>query len=329
LFRVEAVVAGAGETERFLYGCTLGIAPMWFAGRDGDRLAASCAGAVRLGSVVQVGIEPHVAAFTYRSTPDQETMAGLGDARIAIAFEPMGSLGLRTGDFLVQLAGGAGLGDAPGTAAARGMLSVTYASQAKPPARATDEPDRDVDGISDRYDACPDEAGTEERRGCPEQRDQDGDGIMEGDACPNEPGARYEDPKANGCADRDNDHIADPVDECQAEPGAAPGGCPRHARLKDKQFVVTPTLAFGQGSDRLQATQVASLVEIVRTIRANPGLGHFAVKLGSKGAANKLTDARAAAVLAILNEQNLESNRYELVLDDKLTNGALQVSLTR
>jgi len=329
LFRVEAVVAAAGETDRFLYGCTLGIAPMWFAGRDGDRLAASCAGAVRLGSVVQFGVEPHVAAFTYRADPSQKTLAGLGDARLAIAFEPMGSVGFRTGDFLVQVAGGAGLGDAPGTAVARGMVNLTYAARAVPPTRVVEESDRDVDGIADRYDACPDEAGTEERRGCPEKRDQDGDSIVEGDACPNDPGARYDDPKANGCPDRDNDHIADPVDQCQTEPGAEPAGCPKYARLKDKAFVVTPPLAFGQTSERLGSTQVASLIEIVRTIRANPNIGSFVVKVGAKGAASKLTDARAAGIRTLLNEQNLETNRYELVLDDKLANGNVEVVLAR
>ena len=72
-----------------------------------------------------------------------------------------------------------------------------------------------------------------------------------------------------------------------------------------------------------------SLIEVVRTVRANPSLGHFAVKLGVKGATNKLSDARAAAVLAVLTEQNLESNRYELVLDDHLGSGVIVIVVTR
>lgn len=329
LVRVEAVVAAAGETERLAYGCTLGLAPMWFAGRDGDRLAASCAVGVRLGDVVRLAVEPHVAAFTFRSDKQQPTLPGLGDAAITLAFEPMASLSFQLGSFLLGIAGGAGLGDAPGTASARGLLSLTYASKAARIVDAPGEEDQDLDGVSDAYDACPKEAGPEERRGCPEKRDQDGDGIVEGDACPDQPGASYPDPKANGCPDRDNDHVADPVDACPTEPGDPPGGCPKYARLEGKAFKVTPALAFAAGASELAEKQAAALVEIVRTIRANPNVGHFAVKLGAKDAAAKLTDARAAAILALLNEQNLESNRYELVLEDALAGGALEVTVVK
>lgn len=328
MHRVEAVLAAAGKKDSLLYGCTLGLAPMWFAGRDGDRLALSCAGVMRFGSVAQLGFEPHFAAFTYRSLPEQEALAGLGDSRIAVSFEPMGSVGLHAGDVFIQFAGGAGLGDAPGTASARGMLSLTYAAVAKHEPTNADGPDRDLDGLPDRYDACPDEAGTEERRGCPDKMDRDGDGIMEDDACPNEPGARYDDDRANGCPDRDNDHIADPVDECATEPGEAPTGCPKYARLEGKKFVVMPPLAFATRNERLSSTQTAALVEIVRTIRANPDLGHVAIKLGTKGGTNQLADKRAAQLLAVLNEQNLESTRYELVLDDKTSDGVIKVLVT-
>ena len=88
----EAVVAAAGELDSFLYGCTLGISPLWFAGRDGDRIAASCAAGLRVGSHVRLAIEPHVAAFTFRAEPSQPTLAGLGDARRSLSFEPMGSV---------------------------------------------------------------------------------------------------------------------------------------------------------------------------------------------------------------------------------------------
>jgi OOP family OmpA-OmpF porin len=329
LFRMEAVVAAAGELDSFLYGCTLGISPLWFAGRDGDRLAASCAAGLRVGSHVRVAIEPHVAAFTFRAEPSQPTLAGLGDARKSLSFEPMGSLAFQAGNFHIGLAGGAGLGNAPGTATARGMLSLTYASQASRAAGASADGDQDLDGISDSYDACPTEAGPEDRRGCPEKRDQDGDGIIEDDACPTEAGARYDDPKANGCPDADNDHIANPVDACPIEPGDPPRGCPEFARLEGKSFKVDPPLAFEKTADRLSAASTMALVEIVRTLRANPTLGHVSVKLGTKGTSNKVSDARAAAVLAVLNEQNLESTRYELVLEAKLPGGVVEVVVSK
>ncbi|MBM4357357.1 MAG: hypothetical protein FJ096_04530 [Deltaproteobacteria bacterium] len=329
LFRTELVAAAMGETESFLYGCTLGLAPMWFAGRDGDRLAATCAAGVKLGDVAQLALEPHFAAFAYRTHPDQATLAGLGDTRIAVAFEPLASLSFKAGDFALALAGGAGLGDAPGTAAARGMLSLTYATVGHASGRATGDGDRDLDGTSDTYDACPDEAGPEERRGCPDKRDEDGDGIVAGDACPTQPGSRSDDPKASGCPDRDNDRIADPIDRCPTEPGDGAGGCPRFARLDGKTFRVTPPLAFANGLEKLAPNGVAALIEIVRTLRVNLNLRHVAIKLGTRGATARLTDARAGAILAILNEQNFESNRYELVLDDARANGAIEVVGTR
>jgi len=67
-------------------------------------------------------------------------------------------------------------------------------------------PDRDDDKFPDVEDKCPDEKGIDqkatkpERHGCP-RPDQDGDGFFDDeDACPKEPGIRHEDdPSQNGC----------------------------------------------------------------------------------------------------------------------------------
>jgi hypothetical protein len=54
--------------------------------------------------------------------------------------------------------------------------------------------DRDRDGISDRQDSCPEEAGDRASKGCP---DKDKDGVPDKeDACPNQPGS----PEKRGCA---------------------------------------------------------------------------------------------------------------------------------
>src|SRR5262249_22814578 len=65
-------------------------------------------------------------------------------------------------------------------------------------------PDRDHDGILDKDDACPDEAGVADadpkKNGCPADKDRDKDGIAnDQDACPDEPGPADPDPKKNGC----------------------------------------------------------------------------------------------------------------------------------
>src|SRR5690554_2271394 len=82
-------------------------------------------------------------------------------------------------------------------------------------------PDTDGDGIPDREDACPDIFGDPEFNGCP---DSDGDGVPDHeDACPDEFGLK----EFNGCPDSDGDGIPDHLDECPNEAGpASNNGCP-------------------------------------------------------------------------------------------------------
>lgn len=82
-------------------------------------------------------------------------------------------------------------------------------------------PDSDGDGIEDRQDECPQEAGLAELNGCP---DTDGDGIADGkDDCPTVAGTA----EMNGCPDSDGDGVRDADDECPDEAGPAENnGCP-------------------------------------------------------------------------------------------------------
>ena len=81
--------------------------------------------------------------------------------------------------------------------------------------------DTDGDGIYDKNDACPEEAGLAEFNGCP---DADNDGIKDSDdACPNVAGLA----ELNGCPDADGDGIADKDDMCVNEKGTKENkGCP-------------------------------------------------------------------------------------------------------
>ncbi|MDA9339453.1 OmpA family protein [Polaribacter sp.] len=81
--------------------------------------------------------------------------------------------------------------------------------------------DTDGDGIYDKKDACPEEAGLVEFNGCP---DADNDGIKDSDdACPNVAGSAA----MNGCPDTDGDGIADKDDMCVDAKGTkANKGCP-------------------------------------------------------------------------------------------------------
>lgn len=341
--RFEAVVATAGEYESLLWGCTIGVGPLLFAGRDGDRAALSCAGHFDATTFLSFGVEPHVAMYTYAAQDKRGSQApGFGEAddpslpgsSLAVQFEPLGAVRFHFSGVHVGVAAGPGLGGAPGTPTFRGVLTVGYSALSEPVVDEKGPRDSDLDGLPDAYDKCPDEAGPEERDGCPEAQDVDGDGIVEGDACPTEPGARYEDPDANGCPDRDNDHIADPVDPCPKEPGARSGGCPRYARLagmdepKRLRFRINPPIAFKKGSAELQPKAVEALREIVATMRANPKLEQVSLTVGAKKASQKLTDDRAKAILVVFGEdQDFDTNRYEVVIGEDLMSGKVRVRI--
>jgi hypothetical protein len=100
--------------------------------------------------------------------------------------------------------------------------------------------DRDMDGVPDDVDACPDVAGLAAlepvKNGCPVGSDGDGDGVSDvDDACPAELGIEQADPKKNGCPpDADGDGVADSKDACPDKPGVASetashNGCPPDA----------------------------------------------------------------------------------------------------
>ena len=82
-------------------------------------------------------------------------------------------------------------------------------------------PDTDGDGVLDKDDSCATQAGPAANKGCP-WPDTDGDGVLDkDDQCPSVAGT------LNGCPDSDGDGIKDSEDNCPNVAGiAAMGGCP-------------------------------------------------------------------------------------------------------
>lgn len=123
----------------------------------------------------------------------------------------------------------------PNAQAALAMSPAEKCAEAAPLAR---EGDRDGDGISDAFDACPEEResynGYEDMDGCPDDPDTDRDGIPDSrDACMLEPEDKDGYLDDDGCPDRDNDAdgIADERDKCPNDPEDPDGfqdedGCP-------------------------------------------------------------------------------------------------------
>lgn len=81
-------------------------------------------------------------------------------------------------------------------------------------------PDSDGDGLADKYDECPDIAGSEDAGGCP---DEDLDGVADkDDECLGVPGSK----PAKGCPDQDYDGVPDDEDLCPYLPGTVEAkGC--------------------------------------------------------------------------------------------------------
>ena len=332
-FRAEADLAVAGRVGKLMYGCTVSVAPTFFFPRDGDRVSASCGVHGLPMPYLSIGLEPSFAA--YRDLRDARSKPGAPVDAVVFQVEPLVAARFSYKDFSISLAGGPGFGDAPGTPQVRGMLQLSYRIDGKPkevfaPAKPTDI---DLDGIVNDRDACPEEAGPdnadEKRRGCP-FLDADGDLIPDqDDACPNNAGTHSKVATANGCPDADNDLLPDPIDQCKNEPGDAKTGCPTYARLEKKGFAINPPLGFADNSAALSKQAKAALEEIAATMRANPKLGHVSIALGTKGAPAALSDKRAEQISLVIRNMNVDPQRFEVVLQDALKSGLVEVKLVK
>jgi OmpA-OmpF porin, OOP family len=100
-------------------------------------------------------------------------------------------------------------------------IGFTKALKRKTPPPPPPPADRDLDGVVDSIDACPDVPGPALLNGCP---DRDGDGIADkDDRCPDVAGLA----KLKGCPDKDGDGVADIDDKCPDVAGLAKyDGCP-------------------------------------------------------------------------------------------------------
>jgi outer membrane protein OmpA-like peptidoglycan-associated protein len=333
--RGEVDLAVAGQVGKLLYGCTVSISPGFFIPRDGDRFATSCGIHGLATPNLSLGIEPSFALFR-----DLRSSLKSGSVQRVDAFtfhvEPLAAIRFKYEGFAAALSAGPGIGDAPGAAPFRAMLQLSYQIDGKPkppPADPGKPTDLDVDGIPNERDACPEEAGLDnpdaKLRGCPIV-DTDGDLVRdEEDACVNSAGTKSKEAKANGCPDSDNDLLPDPIDSCKNEPGAAPNGCPAHARLVKRAFQITPAIQFAEGSSTLSKQAKAALEEIAATMRANPKLGHVSIVLGTGRAPAALSDRRAEQIGTVLRNANVDPQRFEIVLQGTLRSGSVEVKLLK
>jgi len=132
-------------------------------------------------------------------------------------------------DWMASIGAGMGLVRGYGAPDWRALLGLTWQSG--------EEPDRDLDGIIDRDDKCPDDPedkdNFEDTNGCPDI-DNDQDTVLDvSDRCPMTPEDKDGFQDADGCPDPDNDEdaILDVDDKCPLKPEDKDGfedanGCP-------------------------------------------------------------------------------------------------------
>lgn len=175
--------------------------------------------------------------------------------------------------------------------------------------RLRPEDDRDKDGVPDKEDNCPDEAGVKALGGCP---DRDGDGVADKmDACPDLAGPVNQ----QGCPDSDGDGFADNVDKCPTVPGIAEmKGCPGIKEETKKLFEKALTgIQFETGSAVIKKTSFGILDQVVAVMNENPAYnleihGHTDSQ-GDDAKNMKLSDDRAASVRTYLTNKGVAAAR--------------------
>jgi len=172
------------------------------------------------------------------------------------------------------------------------------------------EKDSDNDGLLDKDDECPNEAGKKELRGCP---DRDSDGIVDkSDRCPDIKGiAKYQ-----GCPvpDKDKDGFADEDDRCPDVFSLTNRGCPEIKKeVIEKAKKAAAGVNFASGSAKLLPASFVNLDNLVDILNEDSNLqaeieGHT----DNKGAADKnltLSQARADACKAYLVSKGINAAR--------------------
>ncbi|MHA6696929.1 OmpA family protein [Chryseobacterium sp. A321] len=176
-------------------------------------------------------------------------------------------------------------------------------------------PDTDGDGVPDKDDQCPDVVGPADNNGCP-WPDTDGDGVLDkDDQCKDVAGPA----ENNGCPwpDTDGDGVLDKDDACKTVPGLAEyNGCPKPQEdLAQDATVALTDILFDFDKSTVRAESQPKLDAAAEIIKSSNG-GTFLVaghtdKKGSAAYNLKLSQRRAAAVVKGLEARGVVDSQLK------------------
>jgi outer membrane protein OmpA-like peptidoglycan-associated protein len=168
--------------------------------------------------------------------------------------------------------------------------------------------DRDLDGIADEQDLCPDIPGALALSGCP---DTDQDGIADSmDQCPELPGS----PNHQGCPDTDQDGVPDETDACPDLPGTTMNnGCPNRADIQTEISRLQSGIQFQANSAYFLSVSFVYLEQIRSILERYPTYkmyinGHTD-STGSSEENEELSEQRARACYDYLVAHGIAPSR--------------------
>ena len=179
--------------------------------------------------------------------------------------------------------------------------------------------DRDGDGVADGEDKCPDVKGNPPD-GCPLVKDSDGDGVPDDkDKC-----IEVKGDQPDGCPadkDSDGDGIVDSKDKCPNEAESFNGyedtdGCPDELPTQVKDFTgILKGIEFDRDKATLSAASLAALEKSAQVLVDYPSLrvlitGHTD-DTGGREKNLRLSKARAEAVKAYYVSKGIDATRIE------------------
>ena len=147
--------------------------------------------------------------------------------------------------------------------------------------------------------------------------DRDGDGIPDSeDACPDQPGPK----ETRGCPDSDGDGIPDHLDKCPTQFGSPPDGCPKKyslVEIKADKIAIRQQVRFATAKAVVLPASFKLLDQVVKVLNDYPSMrvsveGHTD-DVGGEASNLRLSKKRAEAVREYLVSKGISPARLEAV----------------